>query len=301
MIDTPKFEINELALQYELENRVFDIFVEGDSDIGVISKFLDSKGIKGVFAYDIDSVNVPGSLMEKHSLSGGNKGRVLTLALELEQLLGCANSSVACIADRDLDSFKGALMSCSCLLWTDYPAMETYLCCFDTVSSFFTYALNNLLEDILADWEQLINILHQVSAVRLAVHEIDASMTKVDFLPSCNLSKGKLDFDVEEHIERYLNRNNRWRKLSAMQESYRKFLAVPTKTDKDKVSGHDFIELLSWYIRKKKPDKKHWVAEVLSATLWGFIDKSKVYCEPLFCALEMRIRKAEILASSPSS
>src|SRR5690349_4122089 len=97
--------ILELVTKYELEPTLRDVFVEGPSDkalIDVAMTTLDHARV--VRTYEIDSIDVPGALVRAKNLKVGNKGRLVTLADEMERLSSQdLFRSVVCLVDLDLD------------------------------------------------------------------------------------------------------------------------------------------------------------------------------------------------------
>ncbi len=95
--------IHELVTMYKLEPKIRDVFVEGSLDRSLVDWFLSAGQVKDVSVREIDSIDVPTDLVEQAGFAKNNRGRVLTLARELQSKLNAEASSIACIIDADFD------------------------------------------------------------------------------------------------------------------------------------------------------------------------------------------------------
>lgn len=71
--------LKELALRYEFEPELCDIYVEGPSDKALLESFFEDCGRSDIAVYTIDSVNVPSTTVAKENLANNNRGRLISL------------------------------------------------------------------------------------------------------------------------------------------------------------------------------------------------------------------------------
>lgn len=287
--EIPRFEIDELALQYELEPSMFDIFVEGDCDVGVVANFLAAERISGVAIYDVDLVNVPAVLSGAIQHASGNGARVVALAVELERLVPTVAKQVICIADSDFQDVLGTKPASSCLLWTDYASMESYLLEAHTLSAFFSHAMTGAVKDTRELYNDLVDILQRVACFRIAAAELPNKLTWICFLNSCKLQQERILFEPAEFLARLLKSNSRWADRNQFQKRLDELEAVVVNDVRSKIRGHDLLDLLAWYIRERRPRKKFWIPEAIRVALWGYAIAGDVYNAPLFCEIRRRL------------
>lgn len=99
------------------------VVVEGHSDRRFYSAWLDAHDfLDGVSVHAVDTLQVEDDLVRELELPGGARGRVIALARETQD----RHDRVLCVADRDtghdVDEFRYRT-----LIWTDYPALESYV------------------------------------------------------------------------------------------------------------------------------------------------------------------------------
>jgi|SRR5882672_1324324 len=101
-----RWTLEELLSRYELEPSIRDIYVEGPFDQFFLQWFLQQSGLANIVAYPIDSVHLPGAVLDRLGLEHGNRGRVIALAHELEATSPRdLRTQVACVVDADFDHF----------------------------------------------------------------------------------------------------------------------------------------------------------------------------------------------------
>lgn len=121
----PRLTVRELRREENLTGRCC-IVVEGASDLSFMKGWLIKKGLSHVaFPENISSIEIDDSHVSDLGLIIGNRGRVIALAKILEN---AGERRIKCVADRDLgDGLEQ--FNFSTLLWTDYPAVESYGAC----------------------------------------------------------------------------------------------------------------------------------------------------------------------------
>ena len=80
--------IRELISRYKLEPSLRDVYVEGSKDRSLLSWYCASNGMRDVSVREIDTVEVPSSLIVARGLRPGRRGAVITLGLELCEAFG---------------------------------------------------------------------------------------------------------------------------------------------------------------------------------------------------------------------
>src|SRR5271154_4118342 len=102
--EVPRKEISELLALYALEASLFDVFVEGVRDRGIIESFLTNiTNIRRVRVYSIDAINVPGDVVRKYGYNPSNRNEVLTLCRALHERDNLIINNAVGIIDSDFD------------------------------------------------------------------------------------------------------------------------------------------------------------------------------------------------------
>src|SRR5580704_9493260 len=118
--------IKELVALYRLEPTVRDVFVEGSTDRSIVAWFLQREGLANASVREIDCVEIPGDMLARYQLSGGNRSKVIALGKELGQSLGEASIQATAIIDNDFDRLLGRNQGCGLILTSDYTSMDMY-------------------------------------------------------------------------------------------------------------------------------------------------------------------------------
>lgn len=113
--------IPELFLEWRLTG-VRSLVVEGPTDARFFKTWLEGKAQEhNLIVRCVDSLDVTADSLEKIGLNDGNRSRVIFVAKEAHR----QDVDLRCIADRDC----GHDLTCHqypTLLWTDFPALESY-------------------------------------------------------------------------------------------------------------------------------------------------------------------------------
>jgi len=282
--------IEELIVRYELEPQIRDVYVEGNSDKSLIEWFMREKGVKNTAVYEISTVEVPANKVKGYGLENNNKGRVITFALEIESRLGKECLKVTCIVDKDFDIILDAENDCKLLLFTDYTCMEMYVFeekCIDKYLSIFLGGFSKPAKDVLNCMSE---VLKEVFLIRLANKLLDLKLNWIKFKRCCELCDNRIDFNRDDFVTRYLNSNkmiSRKREFIEIIELWRKKLKEERRCQ---IHGHDFMELMSWYISKHGVDKKLCNEEVIKRGLFTCLEIEHLESQPLFEQLVSRVK-----------
>lgn len=244
-----KFE--ELVARYELEPDLRDIYVEGTTDKDLIECFLKQKGQQDFAVYVIDTVDIPPERLNELELNNNNRDRVIALALDMQHQLSEIPSHLTCIADKDFDWLFQKSYECDILLFTDYSSLEMYLFNEKVLEKFMTLGLglSNLpVKKILND---LSKVLEELFLIRATNEALGLKMTWLDLGKCCSIRGTAIEFQTESFITKYLNKNSQY---SSQQIFIAKLQELKTNTiteQRCKIRGHDFIDVLCWYIKNK--------------------------------------------------
>lgn len=278
-------DIEELATLYELEPEIRDVFVEGPCDKIFYEWYLNRHNANFSSIFEIDCVNIPNTIIQKYSLDNNKRGRVISLAYELETRLANIpkKNSILAIADSDYDYFLDVTNNCELLLLTDYTSLELYLFNENVIGKFLSIVLMNTSEapDILMN--KFIPILQKLFVIRMANKKLGWGMKWLSFDRTCKLLDGEIIFSESEFIRRYLLKNG-------CIKNYKQFNSEVAQLSKKfkpecryQIRGHDFISLLRWYLIKSiglkdsiKNDK------VCERSIFGCIELTDIDDEGLF-------------------
>lgn len=242
--------IDELVARYELEPDLADVFVEGPSDRTLIEWVAEEAGISGVAAYEIDTVDVPRTLLTALKLENNNRGRVIGLVQELDRRASTTFfNRVAGLVDGDLDYFDGSVPHSRLLMVTDFTATELYL--------FSVPAIHKLLRLVLArpsvNAQKVLNaitpILVELFIVRVAARRLGIPLGLVGFEGVCTVKSSGVVFDRSEYIARFIRRAGYSSShLAFVAEVARLHTVAPTER-RHVVHGKDFLRVLRWYCK----------------------------------------------------
>jgi hypothetical protein len=103
MSDT--WSIEALIARFELHPEFKEVYVEGDSDIGLYQLFLEEGERDDVVVYPISAVTISQEIRDNFAFPNMNdrsrRTDVILLALLLEQRIPSAANHISCIADAD--------------------------------------------------------------------------------------------------------------------------------------------------------------------------------------------------------
>jgi hypothetical protein len=251
MRDEINWTLDEITLLYQLHPERCEVFVEGDEDRGLTEWFLEQEGYSGVVVYSIDVVSIPSGLVIGHGLAHpSRRSEVIALALELDR--ECPEAKrVTCIADADFARVEKEEIICPVLLMTDYTSIEMY--------AFKPAILDRLLnvvqprlmlrgEDIL---QSISPMLQTLFALRLATKELKWDLAWLSFDRCTKLNNGRIEFDRDEYIGRYLNTRGRRGDEAIFRSKLADVMERFSQEVRNQIRGHDFIEVLSWFLTKR--------------------------------------------------
>lgn len=281
--------IEELAVLYELHPKRRDIYVEGPTDAYLLRWFFGQTNNESVVIYEISTVEIPVDVIKQYNLDDNNRDRVIVFAFVLASRLGEESLQTTCIADRDFDLVLNRQHNCGLLLFTDYTCIEMYLFnekCMDKFLNIyirgFTYSPAYILE-------QLSSTLQELFLIRLANKLCGLGLTWMTFERCCRLRDGEIICDTEDFITRYLNKNNMATKKEEFTNAAESFRQRLSDNPRYQMNGHDYIDLLAWYLAKHGVDNKLCDSKVIERSLFGCAEYNQLCDELLFKQLLARV------------
>ncbi|MCF2150555.1 hypothetical protein IQ276_029845 [Desmonostoc muscorum LEGE 12446] len=286
--------LDELVTRYELEPYLCDIYVEGRTDKLLIEWFLDHKEHQDFAVYEIDTVEIPAQLLFQLGLKDNNRSRVIALALYIYDKFSETSLHITCIADKDFDWIFSKEYQCDLLLFTDYSCLEMYLFNEVVLDKCLRLGLRLSQPKAREVLNQVSRVLEDLFLIRATNEALELNMTWLEkFGDCCKLDKNnnQIQFEFKSFITKYLNSNNKRSQESKFITKLEELRAKELIDIRYKIHGHDFTELLYWYIRPylRKEIKSSYNSEILAGNLLTCIDAEKLSQEGLFQRLLARI------------
>lgn len=273
--------LEEVHALYQMEPELRDLYVEGYSDKFFFEWYLAKGGIRNVTVYPIELLDIPDSVLIKHSLpTRSNKARLIALSYE------CASSGafsrVMCIADRDFDNSCSRVQRNSCLEFTDGTSLELYALQPLVFQKFVLVALGGLSISGHELLSECISILERVYTIRVANEDLKWGMSWIPFRSYTSIKGSSLTFRETDFIRAYLQKNGRWGDrdifINKVDEVLRSFDHDPMR----RIRGHDLSELLFVVLRKLRREKRFGSPETLESCLLATVEAHDLQAFSLF-------------------
>jgi Protein of unknown function (DUF4435) len=298
MEDEKRRKLDELVACYELEPSLHDVYVEGLTDKSIIQCFLEESNldIKNCTVYEIDTVDIPTDQLFTLGLNDNNRSRVIFLAFQLQRLFEGSLPHVICIADRDFDNLiASSNIESELLLFTDYTSMEMYLFDFNIIEKFLRLVLHR--DDL-----ESVNIMTNISPILEEMFLLRATNESLSYgmewLSSTSLKRcfkkrkgGSMEFDSNDFVDKYLNKNNRISDKITFLDKAKELRNKNISEIRNKIRGHDFIQLFCWYVEPYVPNniKGFIEPEIAFRSLLCCLDADYLMKEKLFQELIRRL------------
>ena len=275
---------DELLVRYQLEPSLRDVYVEGRSDADFLRWFLIRSELAHVVVYEIDTVHIDASDVEDAGLDVGMRGRLLYLAMELGRHLGKEDVQATAVADRDLDELVGRLQQFPHLLYTDFSCLEMYLLAEEPLEKFLNVVAGGAPHTAVELCSVFGPILIEAALLRAAKMSLGWDLPAIPLGRFCAADNHEISFDRTALIERSLLAGSRAGETERLENEIERLRKVTGDNCRLVSSGHDFVDLLTWYL--------HRVAKV-SGVRVKFVHRSLLSCaefetirnEPMFRAL----------------
>jgi len=276
-----KRRIPELVAQYTLEPTLRDLYVEGSFDKAVMIWFFNESSVDRAKVFSIDDVEVPAELVKKHGYTPGNKQEVISLAKEVEELIG-PTLQITCIADADCDRVLDSVTICDHLFLTDYTSMELYLFHPAPMRKFIGLVLQQGKVDTEQMLERYVQPLREVFLLRAALRSLDIPSGMVDFTKCLNDQGAAIEIDLAELVNRVLNKGNARNRREEVFERIKELAVAERQDCRHSIYGHDFVAMLNWEYGKVA-NKRGIMGETgVLHGLVGCLEYAIVIEEPLF-------------------
>lgn len=248
MSDAEKRTVEELIARYELEPHLRDIYVEGEFDSDLLTASLN-QNVKEQYIYSIGTVDIPAVLLQKYSLTSGNKQRVIALAKELEHCL-IGNFEYLCLTDRDLDLWFGGLENIRNHKWTEFSSLEMHFFNSVFLKHYLCIVCRTKISYFESFFSKFTEILSRAFALRCADRELGLNLNWVA-LEKCihKCSDEIIKFDSVDYISRTLNKNGMYSELDRFNRAYDIWVTKLKGDPRQHIRGHDFVHLLSWAVK----------------------------------------------------
>lgn len=286
--------IDELATLYELEPDIRDVFVEGTDDRAVLEWYLGERTKRFVSVAEIDSVHVPDDTVLGHGHKIGNRGRVISLAYELESRLDSnAQAAVTLVVDADFDHIKQVSLRCSMLLSTDFSCFEMYWFNDRVIEKCRLLAGVPRRPPVHTFLDELAKVLQCLFVIRLSNETLELRMSWIPFNKVCSKEGDAIAFDKDEFVRRYLMKNGQTARLEDFREEIATNRTLLRGDPRYQINGHDFTALFYWYIHPLVSGKKGFMGEEsVKKVLRTCVELDQLDDQPMFQRILARVTAA---------
>lgn len=250
-----KRSIDSVLTKYELEPDLKDVYVEGEDDRSFYSQHYGCSSNKKVQFIDISSIDFSssGKKIEEECFEKGNRDKLIYLINYLtEQQVGGARG----IIDKDILAYTRGLPENSYIWLTDYGCLEMYFFSEACVSKVQKNTLKKVTNKVV---EEIMTLLQIVTAVRIVEKQKGLSLKKPDLCKFFTV-KTPMAFDKQRYMNAlFLNENSRYlsRKDDFLKDVESCLDKVKKNDLKENLNGHDFVSVLTCFIRKNEKDFNH--------------------------------------------
>jgi hypothetical protein len=249
---------------------------------------MQAKAIPDVAIYDISTVEIPHEKILEIGQPNGNRGRVICLAHELEKALP-DTKPVTMVADRDYDEVLGKFYKYQILFFTDYSCLEMYAFNQDTLGLILLAIVPGFARPASQVLYDLEPALRSLFAIRCTNLKLALDLQWLD-CADCLEAKERLHLDDDEFVKRYLSKNGALEKQLQFKEALATIKAALDPDPRLCINGHDFVYLLSWYLRNHSPKQTPFYrVEILEKFVMSYVDVASVHELALFRALLTRL------------
>ena len=250
----PRRNLNEVITLYQREPSLHDIYVEGPFDLSILRWLLNELGFKKATLFLIDTIDIEKERFTKLDVKPNHRERLIYFADYYNKK--CPdNNQVTCVVDKDFDHITDSIRDNPCLYYTDFTSMELYFYFENIIEKYFHINCNKTKWPTSKILESLSEVLQRLFVYRLANERLNWNMKRYDPSKCIKVNDWNLDFNEDEYITRYLNKNNRLKEKDIFLTMTTELEALLVEEYRLQIHGHDFISLLCWYIGKLGIDK----------------------------------------------
>ncbi|MBV7408167.1 hypothetical protein [Maritimibacter sp. DP1N21-5] len=220
------------------------------------------------------------TILEKHSLTSGNRQRVIALASELNLP---EDTVVRFLVDRDFEQWLPSLPQRNGLVMTKYSDTEVVFLTSNFVENIIVNAARARIESWTEYFEAMKFCLRQLFCLRLelAVRQVDFPL--IDFRKCLEIVDGIPILHVKDLVKRSLSRSHSGIQIEPFLQEVDSRIAKLSGEPHQMVSrGHDFLQLTAWCIRESRGHKSLQSEEAIARILILFAkDSADHFMEPI--------------------
>lgn len=243
MSEIAKRTVTELAARYELEPQLADVYVEGSFDREILSACQRDTTISRVI-YEIDTVDIPSSTLQKYGLTSGNKQRVIALACELAMLGDQVQFD--CLVDKDFDHWFGPLQTVGRLRWSMYCSMELHFLTKEIVRDILLTTGRAKIKNLDNFLDSLVVVLRDLYVLRLADRQTSLTLRWVALRRYLSRDGDYIRFARGAYAVAVLASNQCTARRTEFDDACGYWSQNIAGDFRDYARGHDFVALLAW-------------------------------------------------------
>jgi hypothetical protein len=272
----PRRTLDELITLYTLEPDIADFYVEGRTDRAFLEYVAAHDSAQVI---EIDAVDVPASYLGELALSPGARDRVIGLASSLQEAFGSADGfKVRCIIDSDLDRILDRHPPQSdFLLVTDFSCLEAYWFDHEHLMKYRKVGLHDAGDlknvDLL---DAVTDVLRECFLLRAAAETLRLSLAWVDPMKSCVVRNGIVEFDRDDFLAKWLNKNGSHSQKGSLVNEVEKLRKNLPSDRRHYIHGHDLTKMIAWYVRPHVATNQLAHPEVVSRMLACCCERQKM-------------------------
>ncbi len=277
--------MEELLARYELEPSLRDVYTEGPSDRQRVQHFLRAHKVGDVGVYEVDTVDVPYEFDPGGGQESGQRQRLIALGVQLQERCRVGlQRRVACIVDADSDYLFGYTEESPLVLRTDYCALELYAFDEGLLAKFVDLVLLGLPFEARDVLNGMTETLQQLFYFRAANRRLRLGLSWLSPERCCSLDGSVVRLDEEDFLRRYLNKSAKLDRLEEFRRACEEVRAAGRDLERRRcIHGHDFVELLRWYVEQVKNTR--YAPVLFERSLWACVDVKGLGGERLFATL----------------
>ena len=240
MPEIPRRSVTDLIAMYTYEPSLIDIYVEGSTDKALLEYALKNDQIHII---DINLIDLPARLLDEFGLTPGNRDRVIALTALLDRELDPSISGIRCLIDDDLDRFlHREIVSYRYLIRTDFCCLESY---WYGQPQLLKYRKLGLHDKGPLGEVNLITVLdpviRELFLLRAAAASLGLELAWLDPTGLCTRLGNRIDFDEDEFITRWLNKNSASNQRQVLVERREQLRSVLDDDTRLCMHGKDFV------------------------------------------------------------
>jgi hypothetical protein len=266
MTRLPRRTVQELVFLHKVEPKIKDVFVEGESDRAMVIWFSSNTKCHGTEVKTISAVEIDDGEILSDGRKANNRERTIQLAIHIEKTLSL-RGKILCIVDKDYDDQLGCKVEARDVLYTDFTCLEMYAWDESVLDKYLWIYCNKggaKGRDLMS---ALKGALTSIFALRLAAEALKFTPGWFDRAVCVELKGNGIEIDRREYARRLLNKISGTPQLEGFLQEAERFEATFNKDERYQIHGHDFLMLLSYYLRKIGVENQYANKEVIARSL----------------------------------